>query len=361
MANDFHYVPLLKAKEGEFLALRLLSVEARASMTPLLEAPPLEGYGELEPPAGAVVDNQLQRLPQKIARAWGTGSRFFLDLGLVDCDAALAGGEQPLTYVFEHLRKLGLQGVPVTALNRASAYQDAISSIARSDGRGVCFRLLSEDLEDPESAVRDTLDCLDGFDLAPTDTDLLLDLGEIGASVGPSALVIDVTLRTLAERDHWRSITVAATAFPTVSEYGADSVNVAQRYEWDLWRRVRARNLPRIPDFGDYGIFGAQTAGTAGEFAFAPSPNIRYTTDDEWLILKARSPRRYGHEQYNALCADLVGRPEYAGPDFSWADGYIARCARDQDGPGNATKWIQASTNHHITAVVDQLANLDAP
>jgi hypothetical protein len=354
------YVPLLKAKQGEFRALQHLAVGVKAAITPLLEAPPLDGYGDLEPPA-PTVDTQLQRLPPKIERAWGSDDRFLLDLGLVESDPALAAGEHPVIYIFRELRDLGLQAVPVTGIGRDDAYRVAVREVAHADGRGLCIRIVAEDLDDPEAAIATALEQIGADGLVPEDVDLLLDLGELGLNVGPSVLVVDVALRGLAEQNRWRSLTVAATSFPDVSAYGPDSVNVAQRFEWDLWRRVLARDLPRSPDFGDYGIFGAQSAGPGGAFTFAPSPNIRYTTDGDWLILKAKSPTRHGYEQFNKLCADLVVRPEYAGSQFSWADGYIARCATDQDGPGNAGTWIQVSTNHHITAVVEQLATLAGP
>jgi hypothetical protein len=355
------YIPLLKAKQGEFRALHYLAPDVKAAMTPLLEHPPLDGYGDLDTPDEPTVDTQLLRLPPKLEQAWGGDSPFFLDLGLVDSDLALAAGEHPVSYIFGRLRDLGLQGVPVTALGRDESYRAAVREVASIDGRGVCMRIVAEDLDDPEAAVAEALERISTDGLAPEDVDLLLDLGEIGVNVGPSVLVVDITLREIAAREDWRTLTVAATSFPDVSAYGPNSINIAQRYEWDLWRRVQARKLPRPPDFGDYGIFGAQTGGPGSEFAFAPSPNLRYTTGDDWLIFKARSPTRFGFDQFNSLCQALVARPEYAGADFSWADGYIARCAAGRDGPGNASTWIQVNTNHHVTAVVEQLASLAAP
>lgn len=353
------YIPLLKAKEGEFRALARLTADVKDGITPLLDAPPLDGYGDLEPPDAPTVDTALNRLPQKLEQAWGQDRRFFLDLGLVDCDPALAGGEQPLTFVFGELRGLGLLGLPVTALGRDPNYTAAVGEVCAADGRGLCFRVTAEDLEDPEAAIQQVLTELSTLEIEPDDCDLVIDLGALGDRVGPNVAVADLTLRDLAERDRWRTLTLASTAFPDVSAYGPDSVNTAQRLEWRLWQRVLERQLPRAPDFGDYGIFGIQSIGS-GAPQFGPSPNLRYTAGDEWLIFKARAPR-YGFDQFNALCASLVNRPEFAGSDFSWADRYIADCAAGTDGPGNGTTWIQVGTNHHLTAVVDQLANLGGP
>jgi hypothetical protein len=354
------YVPLLKAKQGEFRALANLAAATRNSILPLLEHPPLEGYGE-DAPEPPEVDTQLERLPAKIQRAWSPGLPLLLDLGLVEDDAALGAGEHPINYVFGRLRELGIEAIPVTALARNDEHRRAVAEAVALDGRGACMRIIAEDLDDPEQAIDAALELLADSNIEVDETDLLLDLGELGQNVGPNVLVVDVALRDLREREQWRSVTLAATSVPDVSGYGPDSVNLARRLEWELWQRVLARDLPRSPDFGDYGIFGAQAAGPVSEFAFAPSPNIRYTTDEEWLILKAKSAIRHGYEQFNQLCRDLVARTEYAGEDFSWGDGYIARCAADEDGPGNASTWIQVNTNHHITAVAEQLASLDAP
>jgi Beta protein len=355
------YVPILKAKQGEFRALPLLVPDIRSQIVPLLEAPPLEGYGDAVTEEPPTVDTQLERLPAKLEQALGPDRRFFLDLGLVESDPALAGGEQPISYIFGKLHDRGLAATPVTALGRDDDYREAATEVARADDTGLCMRIVADDLDDPEAAVALVLEEIAEDSLEPEDVDLLFDLGEVGANVGPSVFVMDVTLRDLAERDRWRSLTVAATSFPDVSAYGPDSINVAQRYEWDLWRRIRGRELPRPPQFGDYGIFGAQLRGAGGEFSFAPSPNLRYTTDDDWLIFKAKSPVRHGYEQFNSICQALVARPEFAGADFSWGDDFIAKCAAGTAGPGNASTWIQVNTNHHITAVVGQLATHGGP
>src|ERR1700722_12661954 len=177
------YVPLLKAKQGEFRALHYLTADVKAAITPLLEFPPLEGYGDLDAPPTPTVDTQLQRLPQKIKRAWNSGARLLLDLGLVDSDPALAAGEHPVSYVFGELRDLGLQAVPVTGIGRDEAYRAAVCEVAQTDGRGLCVRIVAEDLDDPEAAIAMAIEQIAGDGLAPEDVDLLFDLGELGVNV----------------------------------------------------------------------------------------------------------------------------------------------------------------------------------
>jgi hypothetical protein len=85
---------------------------------------------------------------------------------------------------------------------------------------------------------------------------------------------------------------------------------------------------------------------------------IRYSTDDNWLLVKGRNVRDHGYEQFNDLSRLLVANPAFKGPEFSWGDKYIAACAADKERPGNATTWRKVGTNHHITLVADQLSRM---
>lgn len=98
------------------------------------------------------------------------------------------------------------------------------------------------------------------------------------------------------------------------------------------------------------------------------SGHIRYTTDEEFLIVKGGAVRDVkrngevvaegrGYEQMVDLCRVLINLPEYSGADFSWGDRYIWDCANGTASHGNATTWRQFATNHHLTFVVHQLAN----
>jgi hypothetical protein len=132
------------------------------------------------------------------------------------------------------------------------------------------------------------------------------------------------------------------------------------RREWELWKTLQRRPgiLPRHDlIFGDYAI----THPVPKELdprTMRMSASIRYTTRDNWLVVKGRNVRQYGFEQYFELCKELVQRPEYEGRDFSWGDKYISDCADGMTGPGNATTWRKVGTNHHLTRVMREIANL---
>ena len=48
------------------------------------------------------------------------------------------------------------------------------------------------------------------------------------------------------------------------------------------------------------------------------------------------------------------------GSDYSSGDDYIAKCANQEEGASNQTRWKAVGINHHITHVLDDLSTLAA-
>lgn len=337
MGEHHHYVPILKGKQGEFRSLRALSDRARDSLTPLIEMPSVSWDPDEEDVQASSVDPSLSGLPRKLEQGWGVERHLFVDLGLVPSAEALAGGEQPVAYVFRRLREVGVQAVPVTGLGRDPDHRAAIAGAVSEDRRGVCLRLSSDDFDDLPAAGEEIDELLSELGVHSEQVDLILDFGEVSANQsGPLTLAAVSVVRDVPYIERWRSLSFAATAFPDVSDFTANSLNTSPRVEWAIWRNMSAReDLPRRPAFGDYAVNGIQTAADEAAAYYRSIPNLRYTTDTDWLVLKAAHPR-HGHDQFNDLCRTLTGRAEFRGTDFSWGDGYVAGCAHGTAGPGNA-------------------------
>jgi Beta protein len=181
----------------------------------------------------------------------------------------------------------------------------------------------------------------------------------IGADLGRATLLARAVLSQTPLLGEWRRIVFASASFPeNLSEVDAATVTTLPRIEAQLWERLKRRGgLRQDTLFGDYAI--AHPVPTELDpRTMRMSASIRYTTAENWLILKGRNVRQYGFDQYFELCRTLVTRPEYAGEDYSWGDRFIARCARGAGGPGNATTWRKVGTNHHVTLVAHELASV---
>lgn len=360
MFDSRHYVPIVRAKQGEFHALRGLSDSIRDTLTPLIELPPIAWDPEDGDADPAVADPSIAGVAKKVEDSWGSDRFLFLDLGFVPSSIALGGGVHPVEVVFQDARSRSLKAIPVTSPGRDDDFQNAIGNAVAQDQQGICIRLGNEDFDDVNAAIEETTQLLAQFGIGPSEADLILDFGEVTADqTGPMILAAVAVINSIPQIDDWRTLTWAGTAFPSVQNYAANTLNTSARGEWAIWQGLdkRSDSLPRTPSFADYTINGVQSDYDASAAYFRSSPNLRYTADTDFLIWKARHPR-HGHDQFNGICRLVVARPEFKGAAFSEGDGYIARCASEEDGPGNATTWRKVGVSHHLAAVVDQIASL---
>jgi len=298
-----HYVPILKGREGEYGALQTVAPSTRQALTPLIEIPPIPWEFAEERPA-KTVDQHLEKVGQKIDRAWGTGSRLFVDLLWIPDSEHMADGSHPLSHVFQSLRTRTVEAVPVVGLLRGDEYLQTCRAIVDQDERGVCVRIQREDFAD-FGDIDDTVgSILDAIGTTVQNSDLIFDLRALphDPDLGVNA-VVDFVNRLPRLRE-WRTFTLAATSFPqNLTGLPASDVSFVPRQDWSLWTELsrQHQSIPRLPTFGDYAISHPEPAEVDPR-VMRPSASIRYTCDDAWLILKARNLRDHGYEQFHDVC-----------------------------------------------------------
>lgn len=356
MKGHRHYVPILKSKQGELEAVRGLSTITKQNITPLLEVIPVPWDFQQDKPKMSLKDH-LDKSAVKINKAFGCDLIFFLDMMLLNMTGSIAG-IHPLEYFFNELNKYSLKVIPTIGLAQSIDYQQAISSIAKKNENGICLRVKKEDIEDILE-LNDTIDkLLDILDIGTFDCDLVLDLENIPLNISGSFLdtILDA-IEYFPFLNEWRSFTLAASSFPLILDIQQDDDKLLPRHDLLLWRSIVSKKpaLPRLPSFGDYAMQHPDLSDL--DFRFIKSSvNLRYATDKAWLVYKGREKVRHGFGQFNDICRLLLKRKEYYGPDYSWGDEYIKRCANNEDGPGNASTWRKVGFSHHITLTAEQVA-----
>lgn len=359
MFDASHYVPILKAKEGEFAALKETASATKDAMTPLLEIVNIPWDYEDEEEA-KTIEQHLEKVGAKILAGWGDARRFFLDSNIIEPNRAMASGAHHLVYLFNDFRTKNLEAVPVTALDRHNDYKTAVKAILDVDGRGICIRLTSADLVNVNLGVAID-DALSFYGLIPSDVDLLADFGSIHGITPEIVLAsaIAALTTTIPYLADWRSLTIAASSFPmNLSDIQGNTIDRSiERVEWNIWNELQGRALPRKPTFGDYSISNPEMTEMDPRL-MTVSANIRYTAEDYWLVMRGRSTKKPpGFGQYFDLAAGLITQPEYEGSAFSWGDNYIDECAKKSVGSGNNTTWRKVANNHHFQKVVTQIAS----
>jgi hypothetical protein len=275
----------------------------------------------------------------------------------LDRSATTDEGRQPLAFLLGQANEQSLLVVPVLGLDRPDSYIE--SAKAGHAGHGVCLRLLSGELARPGVAA--AIDAMVArLELLPSDVDILIDLRELNAeSVDFNIIGALGVLMMVPRANEWRSVTLAGSTFPAdLSGVSPSSEETFPRAEWTMWKALAARSgLPLLPTFGDYAIEHPDPRAGIDPRLLRISAQLRYTTEDAWLILKERNIRDFGSEQFIEICRRLVRRQEFRGADFSWGDSYIAERADGRDArPGNPRVWRKVGTNHHMATVIDQIA-----
>lgn len=369
--SNTHYVPILKARLGEFTAASRSDPEIAGNYTPLFECVPsgqeFDDEGEALRPG---LENSVQLFGDRLQRYW-PGSK---DL-IVDTHAL--PNMQDLYPIVELMDRFGPQDPLIPACRPVDTDDPGLiealrEALGRYESQNICIRLSDEDIDERDEPIAESLDrVLNQLEVAPESVDIVIDFGAVtNDSINLAARVARLVIIDLPRLDEWRSITLAAGSFPSnLTSDAPYTINEHPRLEVNLWRTVRdrLRDRMRMPSFGDYAIaYPQQLAGVP----FAPAPQIRYTTPENWIVLKGRRTNRRGSAQFFDICGQIVNRPEFT-RDLSWGDRTIASKAEyagveaDQIPTGvtsgNAMSWRAIGTSHHFALVIDRLTTQGEP
>jgi hypothetical protein len=314
MFTHKHYVPAIKWRQGEYLALQELNPAQKQWITPLVDVAPIPWDFDNEAPAKSI-DEHLAKIPEQTATCWGTDLPVFVDLSLVEEETRMAGGAHPVDALLAALNGEEVKTVPVTGTDRDAEYQNAIRRAVARDRRGLALRLQPDDLGDAASMA--AIDELRASIGTPVDaTDLIIDFGAIEASqVDLTRLLALNTLRAIPNINDYRTVTLLSGAFPINLSHISPGLALAPRSDWALWQGVNASRPVRRPSFGDYtAAHPDQHLQEIDPRFMQVSASIRYATDDDWLIVRGRStrnPRFGGTAQYQELSRVLIAQPQF--------------------------------------------------
>jgi hypothetical protein len=185
---------------------------------------------------------------------------------------------------------------------------------------------------------------------------LVLDLGALHVedSEGLAELLVD-RINELPFVHEWLVLAVALTSFPEKLAVEAGQTKNFRRNDWQVYEQLKAKreNLLRMPIFGNYAVEYPTFNETA---RFAPTAHFRYSTGQDYLIVKGKSTRKpNGYDAIFPVADSLVANPEFRGQTFSEGDAFIDYLARHHKETGNASSWRWAATDHHLTLITKAL------
>lgn len=358
MFNENHYVPIIKWKRGEQKALEYLGESLKNMMTPLIEIPPIEwDYQKGEPKK--TIDEHLKGIGASMSKSWNHEGPIFIDAFNVCTEdvETMESGQHPLEFIINEINNENFTAIPVTSMEQGKNYQGAVKGLLETYEDGYCLRLTDKDFDDAEKTfhiIRETFG--DNFN----ETDLIIDFQYLDPEYESRMKKMILSIfNEIPDMSSWRTFTFCGTAFPKVlsEKIPTGSDGYIRRVAWTIYKSLRKKGLERIPAFGDYNISHTDYLEIDPR-VMQMAASIRYTIDEDFLILRGYSVKDNGWGQMVDLTKRLVNNREYAGKDFSYGDQYIYDCCLGNETTGNAETWRRVGANHHLSFVINQLSNL---
>jgi hypothetical protein len=353
------YMPVLKFKQAEYMALWELKETEKDLIVPFFELPPIT-YDFAKSQEPETLEKQVIQNAGYLDKRWAERPAF-IDGTLIE-NKVLAGGRCPLTLFFQSLESsLATQVLPVVSIRNNDAYKKAVKELLDEDyTQSVCIKTYLDDFL--ESNFADNLNILIAYlDLEPEEMHLVIDLKK-PENFSDYQNFANVVLHVMTSIPHyavWLSITLCGSAFPrSMSEIKAPG-QIVTRSEWLLYKQVVSTLEPhhRTFNFGDYGIENTEYTEYQPKFMRA-SASIKYTIDDGWYITKGTVLKtKVDYRQFLVHSKILVDSDFFCGEAYSAGDKKIAAYAgKDPKGTGNPGVWKRIGFNHHFTKVINDLS-----
>lgn len=362
-----NYLPILKAKKGEFDALGFASQIQSAKMLPLFEISKIgKQITNAKRFSGStdITSDYLNEIAERIANR-RKGLPAMVDSYQWQPDAHTSSGEHIMTYMHNRLRQLGVISLPVIGYDRweSSQYQMAMQNLQLDQGSYYCLRLDShaiDDSEEPDFFKEQIFGIIDTLQADPTDCGVIIDFGDITNS--SIERLLDEANRVIENLAMFgfKFYSVVGCSMPTTIDIAVkkhDSTGLLVRKEMILWQALRQQHPNVRFIFGDYGVRGPNTA----EDIIAPHTNgkIRYTTQKQYFISRGHSQQHgNGSAQMYSLARSIIQSSYYLGESFSWGDARIMSCANEEF-IGSASNWIAIDTNHHLAYVIAEVEEFE--
>ncbi len=337
--DTFKYVPALKWRAGEKLALSKLDEKLKPSVLPLIELVNDEG------------DNS-DDLSKDIVSNWPHEA--YLDVHYRKKDFA----KRALDNIAKHF-DTGVDVIPVVWLDSPPLIIDSAKNVALMCNNGAAVRI---DLYDDQA-----------FDSIQNEVDIILN--SMGLKREKADLIIDFRYTEVSddqtdafkqlvnnlEMSEWRRVTIASGVVPAMlTEFKSNADNFIIRNEQELWVES-TKLIGRGTLFSDYTVRNPENIDKQGH----PSISVRYTLPDHYQIFKGK--RNDEHFKYLVHGLNITSLYDNDYPrSYSWGDEFIHEKAQEladclEAGgdpaeadfkPGGFTNWIAASINHHMTVVL---------
>jgi len=349
---DFIYMPILKWKQGEQIALRHIPDSDRLVTLPLVEFQPMVAKGTKT--VGEIIKTDVAKTVLNLTKAKATDHPIAIDTSAYLPDPAKQA--KTLATICGHLAKNNILVFPVLHPSMLSSSAADVASLKTFDDIVLRIKMTTCLPQQVGVMISDVYSKLGrkSFRLH-----ILLDMFSIvGDSPAPLILSVAPYVDEAIKSNKAKSITLAGGSFPFNLTGIPKGISSLTRVEWLVWSKLLKKYEQTRICFGDYAVTNPEPLEEIDPTKINPSAAIRYALKDEWMLLKAGGVRSSGFQQYNDLCNLLLSDPAYSGEPFSFGDSKYHQHAQPGASTGNLSTWRRDATSHHLALTVRNCAKL---
>jgi len=344
------YVWVMRNKGSEWQALGRCLERGPLPFVPLVEAvrePFIPSRGRL-PEDPATVMAKLNSRIKILAHA----ARVWIDHGNLVGTFSTHDVLEMLRIVYRLDGRAATRATPVVRASSPPALMEALVRVARTQRAGLCIRVDGVTHLESKAAIVSDLVLQAGVDAS--EIDLVVDAQDL-----PRVVSHDELRDRFPLFENARTFAIVAGTFPpSITDLSPDQyVHKLERGEWSAWQQeMQQETAWRRPAYGDY---ATQPAVYAPSPSFPGSPSVRYTTADQFVVLRGRAgPSGVGTDygQFIGHARFLRQQPYYRDVLDTPTDAYVEWIASGAHKTGNLTTWRVASLERHLMVVARQVA-----
>ncbi|EMO66449.1 beta protein [Leptospira kirschneri str. 200803703] len=347
------YIPFLKIKLNEILALSDLDEVASKEILPFFDIP--KPYELDEESVSANIDKAKGYL----TKYWGTTKSFIIDSYDIP-DHIKLNEYHNYHRVLEVLNDFNF--IPTIGLNRHPFHLKAVRKcVTLKKISKLALRLVPEDFED-YSIIKERLNkVLDMF--KELSIFLIFDCRVIIDDDSSDRLLLNLT-EFIKDYEsigtHEKIILTGSSIHANIAEHLESGRNkMIKRFEWHLFNSLLKKISIQII-YGDYGIVSPEYTDaniSLNIIQRVSTPKLFYANEEVIHLFRGHSlkldPR--GNKQYFDLAKILIKQSYYRGKKYSIGDGFIEEKSREIGSPSSQGNWYRMLNNSHITYVCKSL------
>lgn len=338
------YAPILKGKEGEFIALSKLPKNLKELLVPIVDI--------VQEP-NKTFEKHIQSTIGYFKK-WDQDKLLYVDGYMVQEYEQIFSGQHYMQYIFSEMYKDGFVLIPVISNITNPDYNTSVKKIIRKYKKGICIRMFRTEMQD----INLELDALLNYlEITPVDVDLILDLESVEEFTVDEIYSWSINkIAEIRQIPKYRSLVLSGSNFPiNLIKLKADQIHIIQRKQWLAWQKLcNSTDIERLPSYSDYTISHPQLS-EYGEGIPNPSASIRYTHGSDYIIYRGKGTRQHHFDQFYYISESLLNSDDFEGVDHCAGDGFIYECGTLKKKPGSMRTWRWVGTIHHLTVVINQL------